>query len=304
MKKSLIAVACLFALCAASWADTASDIAVAGDAKWDQLVAQAKKDDNFIELVTPDTIVTRFKNFEGKVMLFPKIDFGDFVTDKDGNKYYWYGEKNSDDIYVIKYDSRIQDQLLKLNSALGTSSGQYEVLGKLTDAWEWWGNVIVMDVVAMRVKGKACVLMDGGAPKLVGQDILDKYMAGKAANWSAGIPANATAVPSGLDPESVAKWFLYYGSAKKNDVVWKQLLSVDEGAIDAKGNLQAKGESWWRMISKTGREYYFVRANADRGDANVKYFMYQIKVNGADVGNAKPMVVAKQKSGEWKVTSF
>ena len=66
----------------------------------------------------------------------------------------------------------------------------------------------------------------------------------------------------------------------------------------------AKGESWWRNLSKSDRDYYFVRADESRGSASEKYFMYQIRVNGQDAGVAKPMCVIKEKSGTWKVKSF
>jgi hypothetical protein len=64
-------------------------------------------------------------------------------------------------------------------------------------------------------------------------------MSQQAANWTAGIPQNAASVSSGLEPEAVAKWFLYYGSTGKNQTVWNQLLSVQENTISASGSLSA-----------------------------------------------------------------
>jgi hypothetical protein len=285
-------------------ADPAGDIAKAGDTAWNNLIAQYKKESRWMEPVSANVVVNNFGRYEEKIMLFPAIDFGDFITDREGNRYYWYGEKNSLNVFVIKYHSGIQDLLYMLNNGLGNMSGKYEVLGTIVDAWEWWGNVVLMDVVAMRVQNRACVVMQNNRPVLAGQDIFDRFLAQQAANWSAGIPQNATAVPQGLEPEMVAKWFLYYGSNKKNQAVWNQLCSVQENAISASGTLQAKGQSWWRMISMADREYYFVRADSGRDTATSKVFMYQIRQNGQDIGVAKPMTVIKETSGQWRVSSF
>jgi hypothetical protein len=139
---------------------------------------------------------------------------------------------------------------------------------------------------------------------LAGQDIFNRHMAAQAANWTAGIPQNASSVPQNLDPEMVAKWFLFYGSNKKDEKIWNQLCSVQENAISASGTLTSKGQSWWRMISMANREYYFVRADSGRDTATSKVFMYQIRQDGQDVGVAKPMTVVKESSGQWKVSSF
>jgi hypothetical protein len=286
------------------YADPASDIAKAGDDAWNNLIAQYKKDSRWADPVSANVVVNNFGRYNGKIMMFPAIDFGDFLTDKDGNKYYWYGEKNSMNIFVIKYHSGIQDKLYALNNGLGNMGGKYEVLGKIVDAWDWWGNVVLMEVTAMRVQKRACVIMQNDIPVLAGQDIFDKYMAGQAANWTAGIPQNATSVPQNLEAEAVAKWFLYYGSVKKNQTIWNQLCSVQENAISASGTLQAKGQSWWRMISMADREYYFVRADPSRDTPTTKYFMYQIRQNGQDLGVAKPMIVTKEAAGQWRVSSF
>jgi hypothetical protein len=286
------------------WADPASDIAKAGDAAWDKLVAQIKKESRWANPVSASVVVNDFSSYEGETMLFPAIDFSDFIVDREGNKYYWYGEKNSNNVFVIKYNDGIQDILYKLNNALGNSSGRYEVLGTIVDAYSWWGDVVLMDVSAMRVKNRACIIIQNDKPVLAGQDIFDKYMAKQAANWTAGIPQNATTVPQNLEPEAVAKWFLFYGSVKKNSVIWNQLCSVQENAISGAGSLQAKGQSWWRMISMPNREYYFVRADPGRDTPNSRTFMYQIRQDGQDIGVAKPMTVIKENTGQWKVSSF
>ena len=256
LKKRMFLFLAVFVIAAAFvFADPAADIAKAGDDAWNNLIAQLKKDSRWADSVSANVVVNNFERYEGKVMMFPAIDFSDFVTDRDGNKYYWYGEKNSNNLFVIKYNDGIQDLLYKLNNGLGNMTGKYEVLGTVVDAWRWWGNVVLMDVTAMRIQKRACVLIQNNRPVLAGQNIFDNYMAEKTKNWTAGIPANAASVPKDLDAEAVAKWFLFYGSVKKNQSIWNQLCSVQENAISASGTLQAKGQSWWRMISMADREY-------------------------------------------------
>ncbi|MDR1251485.1 MAG: hypothetical protein LBK62_04890 [Treponema sp.] len=287
-----------------AYSDPAGDIAKAGDTAWDNLVAQYKRESLWADPVSANVVVNNFGRYEKKVMLFPAIDFGDFITDRDGNRYYWYGEKNSNNIFIIKYHDGIQDLLYKLNNGLGNMSGRYEVLGTIADAYEWWGNVVLMDVTAMRVQNRACVIVQNNIPVLAGQEIFDRYLAAQAANWTAGIPQNAATVPQDLEPEAVAKWFLFYGSVKKDSALWNQLCSVQENAISGSGALQAKGQSWWRMISMANREYYFVRSDPGRDTPSSRIFMYQIRQDGQDVGVARPMTVIKEDGGQWKVSSF
>lgn|GEM_PF-2602046 len=287
-----------------SFADTAKDIAKAGDTEWEKMVSSYKSSGNWKDTVSASIVVKNFAAYHKKIMPFPAIDFSDFVTDKDGVKYYWCGEKTNWNIFVIKYNDGIQDYLYKLNNALGNYKGSYEVLGRITDAYSWWGNVVEMEVVAVRVKGRATIKIENNKPVLVGENLLNEAMSKQAAAWTKGIPDNITSVPANLSAEDVAKWFLFYGSVKKNQSVWKQLCSSEEEAVKADGTLLAKGESWWRLLGKTDREYYFVRADENRGSANEKYFMYQIRINGTDAGVAKPMCVIKEKNGNWKVKSF
>jgi hypothetical protein len=290
-----------------SWsvlADPAGDIAKAGDNAWNSLVTQYKTEGRWADPVSANVVVNNFDRYKGKAMLFPAIDFSDFITDRDGNRYYWYGEKNSLNLFIIKYNDGIQDQLYKLNNGLGNYKGNYEVLGTIVDAWKWWGNVVLMEVNAVRVQNRACILIQNNRPVLAGEDIFNRHMAEQAANWTAGIPQNAASVPQNLEPEMVAKWFLYYGSVKKNSSIWNQLCSVQENAISGSGVLAAKGESWWRMISMANREYYYVRAEVSRDTPTSRVYMYQIRQNGQDVGVAKPMTVIKENGGQWKVSSF
>ena len=304
MKKIIAFLASAFVALSLSFSDTAKDIAKIGDAEWDKMVSSYKAKGEWKDTVSASVVVDGFRSYYRKIMPFPAIDFSDFVTDKNGTKYYWCGEKSNWNIFVIKYNDGIQDYLYKLNNALGNYKGSYEVLGRITDAYSWWGDVVEMEVVAVRVKGRATIKIEGGKPVLVGEKLLNDAMSKKASTWTKGIPDNATSVPKNLSAEDTAKWFLFYGSVKKNQNIWKALCSVEENAVEPSGKLAPKGESWWRNLSKTDREYYFVRADESRGNANEKYFMYQIKVNGADAGVAKPMCVIKEKNGSWKVKSF
>jgi hypothetical protein len=286
------------------FADPAGEIASVGNTAWDNLINQYRRDSLWVDPVSANVVVNNFSRYEGKFMLFPAIDFSDFITDREGNRYYWYGERNSLNIFIIKYNDGIQDILYKLNNGLGNMGGHYEVVGSIVDAWEWWGNVVLMEVTAIRLQNRACVLIQNGRAVLAGQDIFDRYMAEQSANWTAGIPQNAASVPNNLEPEMVAKWFLYYGSNKKDQAVWNQLCSVQEEAISANGTLTAKGQSWWRMISMANREYYFVRADPGRDTPASRVFMYQIRQDGQDAGAARPMTVTRESSGQWRVSSF
>ncbi|WP_027728981.1 hypothetical protein [Treponema sp. C6A8] len=304
MKKITALILTAFTALSLTFADTASDIAKAGDSEWDKMVSTYKANGQWKDTISASIVVDNFPAYYNKIMPFPAIDFSDFVTDKNGTKYYWCGEKTNWNIFVIKYNDGIQDYLYKLNNALGNYKGSYEVLGRITDAYSWWGDVVEMEVVAVRVKGRATIKIEGGKPLLVGEKLLNDAMNEKAASWTKGIPDNASSVPQNLTAEETAKWFLYYGSVKKNQDIWKKLCSAEEEAVKADGTLLAKGESWWRNLSKTDRDYYFVRSDDSRGSASEKFFMYQIRVNGQDAGVAKPMCVIKEKNGSWKVKSF
>jgi hypothetical protein len=305
MKKGKCVFVVLFVLLTGFvFADPAGDIAAAGDTAWNSLVNQYKAEGRWADPVSANVVVSNFSRYAGKAMLFPAIDFGDFITDREGNRYYWYGEKNSLNLFIIRYHDGIQDQLYKLNNGLGNYRGNYEVLGTIVDAWEWWGNVVLMDVSAVRVQNRACILIQNDRPVLAGEDIFNRYLAEQAANWTTGIPQDAASVPQNLEPEMVAKWFLYYGSVKKNPAIWNQLCSVQEDAISGSGSLTAKGQSWWRMISMANREYYFVRAETSRDTPASRVYMYQIRQDGQDVGVARPMTVIRENTGQWKVSSF
>ena len=125
------------------FADPAGDIAKAGDDAWNNLINEYKREGRWVDPVSADAVIDYFNRYKGKVMMFPGSDFSDFITDKDGNKYYCYGDMEGFELFVIKYHDGIQDQLYKLNNALGNYQGKYEVLGTIVDAWEWWGRIFL-----------------------------------------------------------------------------------------------------------------------------------------------------------------
>jgi len=157
-------------------ADPAGDIAKAGDDAWNSLVAQYRSESRLIDPVSANAVVNSFTRYEKKAMLFPSVDFTDFFIDPEGNKYYWYGDKNNLNIFIIKYDQSIQDKINALNNAFGNMGGKFEALGMIVDAWDLWGDVVYVEMLAMRVKNRACILIKNDAPVLAGQDIFDSYV--------------------------------------------------------------------------------------------------------------------------------
>lgn len=276
-----------------------SEIGKQGDVKWKELVNNYKNNGQYVDANNPAIIVKNFEKYQGKYKQFPKINFSDFVTDRNGQKYYYYGVKGSIDLYVIKHDQRINDKLIMLSNGLGSLKGEWEVLGVIDDAFRWWGNVVLMKVVAMRIPGKACVIIDEKKINLVGEDLFNDFLAGKEKDANEGLPKNLKSIPKGLDPVTVAKLFFYIGSVEKNDQVWVQLLSKE--ALNSDGSMRGRAKSWWRSLSTKNRQYFFVRENPDRvSGADKKCYMFQIKQEGENLGTAKPCILI-QENGEWKI---
>jgi uncharacterized protein (DUF2164 family) len=277
------------------------EIGKKGDAQWNHLIKTHKGNGQYVDVNNPAIIVKNFERYLGKYKQFPKINFADFITDRNGEKYYYYGVKGSIDLYVIKHDQRINDKLIMLSNGLGSLQGEWEVLGVIDDAFRWWGNVVLMKVVAMRIPGKACVVIEENKIKLVGEDLFNKFLTGQEADAYKGLPKNLNSIPKGLDPATVAKLFFYIGSVEKNDQTWIQLLSKD--ALNNDGSMAGRAKSWWRSLSTKNREYFFVRENPNRvsGD-NKKCYMFQIKQKGKNLGSAKPCILIRE-NGEWKIKS-
>ncbi|MCG8333536.1 MAG: hypothetical protein MJE63_03405 [Proteobacteria bacterium] len=304
MKKLMVLLLGFAALVFANHAFAGSELALIGkkgDQHWNKLVAEYKQQNKFVDHSGTKAIVGNFARYQGKVKQFPRFEFNDFVTDKNGDKYFYSDNKGTLNFFVIKHNKRINEKLQVLSSALGSLKGDWQVLGTIEDAYTWWGDIVLMDMIAMRIPGKACVVVNNGEATLIGQDILDKAMAEREKSSKDGIPKNLTSVPSGLDAETVAKLFFYVSSVEKNQEVWKDLLVPY--ALGNNKSLKGRSKSWWRNLTTKNREYFFVRENPGRvRKPGEKCFMFQIKANGKNIGTAKPTMLT-QVNGEWKVRS-
>ncbi|MCP3924361.1 MAG: hypothetical protein GY714_17435 [Desulfobacterales bacterium] len=275
--------------------DALSKIGKEGDKKWNEIIQSYKSKGNFVENKSAREITRNFKKYQGKITRFPKIDFSDMITDRKGNRYYYYGEKGSTDLFVVKYNMRINSKLQILSAAMGSLKGDWEIIGKIDDAYTWWGNVVHLDVVAIRIKGSVCATVKNNKVTLVGEEIMNAELAKKEKDAYSGIPKKLTSIPDGLDPLTVAKLFFYVGSVEKNKPVWSQLL--------AERSQGASSRSWWRIFNKYEREYFFVRENPKRANKpGAKCYMFQIKSKGKNMGTAKPCILVKE-AGQWKIRS-
>lgn len=280
--------------------DAAKKIGELGDEEWNKIIQEYKDNNKYTDLHSTNVLVANFKNYQGKLMLFPKINFEDFVTDKDSNKYYYYGEKNTFAFYVIKYNNEITSKLQKLSYVFGKlGDTDWEVIGTVEDAYEWWGNIVLMDIKALRIPGKACAVVNDGKVTLVGEDLIDQELAKKEKESSGDIPKNLKSIPKGLDPLMIAKLFFHISSIEKNENVWDQLLSSE---CFYNGQATGKVTSWWRNLTTKNRTYFYVREDKDRSTNDTKVYYFQIKENGENVSTPKPTTIIKEK-GEWKVDS-
>ncbi len=106
---------------------------------------------------------------------------------------------------------------------------------------------------------------------------------------------NNRSIPAGLDPLTVSRLYYYIGTIKKDQELWKQLLTDDwsEAAI----------RSTWRLLAKTEQEeewsYYYLNTAED--EPNEKKYFFQRQLNGIDNGTPRPIRVVKQ-NGEWRVS--
>ncbi len=66
--------------------------------------------------------------------------------------------------------------------------------------------------------------------------------------------------------------------------------------------LGAKGQSFWRNLSKDERTYCFVRLNTERSSETKKYYSYTFNFNGKE-SSIKTMLLEKEDD-KWLVSSF
>lgn len=107
--------------------------------------------------------------------------------------------------------------------------------------------------------------------------------------------SNYRSIPAGLDPLTISRLFYHIGAVKKDQELWRQLLTNDwsEAAIN----------STWRMLAKTDTKeewsYYYLNTAVD--EPNEKKYFFQRHCNGIDNGTPRPIWVVKQ-NGEWRVS--
>jgi hypothetical protein len=287
-------------------ADIVEDIAKMGNTAWDNLILLYKQS-GWKEPAPVKTIADDFSQYKNKVMSFPLIDFSDVITDSQGNRYYYYGEKNGTEIVLFAYHAGIEPLIAALRSTLGNLGSQYEALGSVIDVkrdWETWQTVIFMKLCAFHIRNRVCVVVENETMAVVGQADIDIAKEKLALNWRADIPEDTTSVPPALDPESVAKWFLFFGSTRKNLSVWSQLCSVQENAVSSVGALRPKGRSWWQTLSMADREYRFIGADSANNTDTKQVFLCQVSEKGIDVGAPIPITVVLERAGQWRVSNF
>ncbi|MDR2418916.1 MAG: hypothetical protein LBD79_07660 [Treponema sp.] len=307
MKKArILSLSLLLLLVLPLSADFVEDIGKKGSTAWDNLILLYKRS-VWQELAPLKTIVGAFSQYKDKVMRFPLVDFSDVISDGKGNRYYYYGEKEGSEIVLFTYHDGLSSKLALLNATLGSLGSRYEALGRVIDIqqnWETWETVIFVELCAFHIRSRVCVVVEGNDVALVGQDILDAFVKEWGVMWTHDIPEEVKAVPAGLDPESVAKWFLFFGSISKNLAVWTQLCSVQENAITSANVLRPKGRSWWQIVSSGEREYRFIGADALNSTDTVRVFLYHLSENGLDVGEPMSLTVILEQAGQWRVSSF
>lgn len=281
---SVLTVVSVFAI------DYAGEIGKKGDEAWSKIV-NGNSRDVINPPVSAKVIASNFERYRGKMMVFPKFTFEDFVTDRNGEKYYYYGE--GDDLFIIKYDSDITDILRRYTYYMGSAKDEnWQLLGTVKDVFTWWGNVVLMDIKALRIESKITVIKEGGKLNFVAEDLLNKYVEEKASAGAGDIPRNLTSIPSGLDPRTVADLYWYLAAEENNRDVWDELISAKASSSAVR--------TYWKGLTKPGRTFFFVRVATDSPDKK-KYF-YQIRENGNDVGSPKPISLIME-NGEWRVNS-
>lgn len=300
MKKIIVLVSIFLSLAVlANAEDLKQQIGKQGDTAWDTMMTSLKDNGNLVDPpVSAKTIASNFSNYQNKSMLFPSFSFEDFVTDRDGVKYYYYGEPEGYNFFVIKYDDSITDLLRKYSYTFGpVGDDNWELLGTIEDVFGWWGDIVLMEIQAVRIKGSATVIRKDNAFEFVAEDLIDKMMDQKAADGMGDLPKNLTGIPSGLDPLTVAKLYCHIASEENNQDVWLELLSKDNFY---NGKPERRIDTWWKTLTKEGRTFFYVRTATDT-DTSKKYF-FQIRENGSDLGSPKPLSVTLE-DGEWKVKS-
>jgi hypothetical protein len=278
--------------------DLKQQIGQKGDEAWEALL-KTPDDGPFIDPpLSAHEIAANLGEYKNNLMLFPEFSFDEFVTDRNGNKYYYSGEDASGGLFLIKYDNRITDMLQKYTYAMGSAGEEnWQMIGSIKEVFTWWGDVVLMEIKALRIESKVAVILEGDSLNFVAEELLDQYMDEKAAAGLGDVPKNLSSIPDGLDPRTVADLYFQVSSAENNKDVWLQLLNSDNFYG---GKPERRVDTYWNNLTKEGRSFFFVRIATD--EATTKKYFYQIRENGVDVGSPKPLTVVLE-NGEWKVKS-
>jgi hypothetical protein len=296
--------------------DPAGEIARQGDIVWDNLLLLYKRDTSWLELKPAAAFSPAMT---GKIITLPVIDLNNRVTDRNQNPYYYHSDENRPLLFIFPQNPAIQPQLDVLNSVLEPSDDRFQVMGRIVEVisvetpeqspgsgevWDGREVVVALDIIALRIENKVCVVVERENAALVGQAHFDTLVDEQIMLWTFSVPENVTTVPAGLDPEAVAKWFLFFGSIRKNSQIWNQLCSVDKNIVSSSGLLRAPGQNWWHTVSDAARIYFFTGADSAKKTAASQVFFYGIRENGQTIATAKSLTVTLEKSGQWRVSSF
>ena len=103
MKKLMVLLLGFAALVFANHAFAGSELALIGkkgDRHWNKLVVEYKQQNKFVDHSGTKAIVGNFARYQGKVKQFPRFEFNDFVTDKNGDKYFYSDNKGTLNFFV------------------------------------------------------------------------------------------------------------------------------------------------------------------------------------------------------------
>lgn len=278
--------------------DLKKELAAAGDEAWMKIIEQARADGKLAsELPPADFMGRNFDRYEGKIMLLPDVDMGDFAVDRNGDRYF-QSTRPSHKGFVCKFFPELLDKLRKFASILGPlGGGKVELLGKIKEVYGWWNNWIFIDTVAIRIPGVVVAVFHEGSAALVGEDKLEARLAELKTESNSDLPSGWTAIPSGTAPEMIAKLFYHFCVGEENRALWEKILSKESYH---NGQALPRVDSWWSTMKKGNRSYYYVRTAEDEPERK-KYF-FQMQIDGADNGSPKPVSVVKE-GGEWRIDS-
>lgn len=278
--------------------DYKEEIGIKGDAAWESLLQQTGNGDLISPPLSARTIASNFQDYKGDLMVFPEFSFDDFITDRNSEKYYYFGEDQENGLFVIKYDNRITDMLRRYSYAMGpVGTDNWELLGSIEEVYTWWGDIVLMEIKAVRIKSKATVILENGSFNIVGDELIEQFIEEQMASGSVDLPQNLTSIPSGLDPRTVADLYVHIANQEGNKEVWLQLLSSYNFYG---GKPERRVDTWWNNLRNENRTFFFLRIATD--EAQTKKYFYQIRENGNDVGSPKPITLELEDS-QWKVKS-